>query len=346
MEKGIFGKTGSGEEVYLFTLTNGNGVTAKIMSYGATLVSLEVPDKDGKLAEVTLGFDTLKEYMENPANPYFGSTVGRFANRIAKASFTLDGVEYKLASNDGDNHLHGGMKGFDKVVWSAEVVEGGGGDTVKFSYLSKDGEEGYPGNLTAEVTYTLSEDNELIIEYKAETDKPTPVNLTNHSYFNLAGHDSGSVLGHELTINADRYTDVDDELMPTGELAAVAGTDMDFNTPMTIGARIDNVEGGYDHNYVLNDSDGKLPAFAARVYEPKSGRTMEVYTTEPGMQLYTGNFLDGSAVGKNGAVYDKHAAFCLETQHYPDSPNQEKFPSTILRAGERYTQKTIYKFSN
>ncbi len=343
IQKQSFGQTPDGQPVDLYTLTNANGLRARITNYGALLVSLEVPDKGGKLADVTLGYDKLDGYIKNNS-PYFGVTVGRYANRIGKAKFVLNGVEYKLAANNGENHLHGGIKGFDKVVWSADEVKTADEVGVKMTYLSKDGEEGYPGNLICIVTYTLTKNNELKISYEALTDKPTVVNLTNHAYWNLAGQGNGDILGHELMLNADKYTPVDEGLIPTGEIRSVKNSPMDFTKAMTIGSRIDKVEGGYDHNYVLKSGGGAL-ALCARVYEPSSGRVMEVYTTEPGIQLYTGNFLDGSITGKAGKVYKKHYGFCLETQHFPDSPNKPKFPSVVLNAGDKYTTVTAYKFS-
>jgi len=341
--KETFGKMPDGQEITLYTLTNPNGIKAKIMNYGATLVSLETPDRDGKVTDITLGFDTLDGYLTE--HPYFGVIVGRYANRIGKGRFMLDGVEYKLATNNGPNHLHGGIKGFDKVVWKVDDVKAND-DTaaVKLSYLSKNGEEGYPGNLTCSVIYTLTKDNKLRIDYEAKTDKTTVVNMTNHAYWNLAGQGSGDILGHELMLNADKYTPVDEGLIPTGEIKDVKDSPMDFTKPMTIGSRIDQVTGGYDHNYVLNSGGGKL-ALAARVYEPTTGRVMEIYTTEPGIQFYSGNFLDGSITGKSGKVYKKHYGFCLETQHFPDSPNKPKFPSVVLKPGEKYTTVTVHKFS-
>ncbi len=341
--KESFGQTPDGQSVILYTLKNPGGLTAKIMNYGAILVSLEVPDKNGKFADVTLGFDKLDGYLKD--HPYFGVIVGRYANRIGKAKFSLDGVEYKLAANNGANHLHGGIKGFDKVVWKTEDVKAKG-DTamVKLTYISKDGEEGYPGTLTSRVTYALTKDNELKINYEAETDKTTIVNLTNHAYWNLAGQGSGDILGHELMLKADKYTPVDEGLIPTGEIKSVKDSPMDFTKPETIGSRIDKVPGGYDHNFVLNSGGGKL-ALSARVYEPTSGRVMEIYTTEPGIQFYTGNFLDGSITGKAGKVYKKNYGFCLETQHFPDSPNKANFPSVVLKPGEKYTSQTVHKFS-
>jgi aldose 1-epimerase len=341
IEKQAFGKTKDGKNVDLYTLTNDNSLKAKITTYGGIVTSLHVPDRSGKFADVVLGRDSVEDYIES--NPYFGALIGRFGNRIGKCRFTLDGVEYKLAINNGPNHLHGGIKGFDKVVWKAEPIQNSKGPTLKLTYLSRDGEEGYPGNLSCTVTYTLTNDNELKIVYDAKTDKATIINLTHHSYFNLAGHNSGDILGHEMQILADHFTPVDDVQIPTGEIKPVKGTPMDFTKPMTIGSRIKQVPGGYDHNYVLNSSDGSL-ALAASVYEPKTGRVMEISTTEPGVQFYTGNFLDGSVKGK-GAVYKKNTGFCLEAQHFPDSPNKSDFPSVVLRPGEKYSQLTVHKFS-
>jgi aldose 1-epimerase len=337
-----FGKTPDGNQIDLYTLMNTNGLRARIMNYGAILVSLEVPDRDGNLADITLGFDKLDGYLGE--HPYFGAIVGRYANRIGKAAFKLDGVEYKLAANNDVNHLHGGIKGFDKVVWRLEDlgVEADGA-MVKLSYISEDGEEGYPGNLACSVTYTLTEDDKLEIGYDAETDKKTVINLTNHSYFNLAGQGTGDILGHEMMLNADKYTVVDAGLIPTGENRNVKDTPMDFTAPMTIGSRIGQVEGGYDHNYVLN-SGGDTLALAAKVHEPTSGRIMEIHTTQPGVQFYTGNFLDGSVTGKAGKVYQKNYGFCLETQHFPDSPNKPDFPSVVLHPGQKYATETVLRF--
>jgi aldose 1-epimerase len=343
VEKQPFGKTPEGTQVDLYTLTNGKGMTVKITNYGGTITELHVPDRDGKDGDVVLGFDNLKGYTDG--HPFFGCLVGRCANRIAKGKFTLDGKEYKLATNNGPNHLHGGLKGFDKVVWNAEVVKGTE-PALKLTYRSKDGEEGYPGNLDVEVVYTLTDKNELRIDYKATTDKATPVNLTNHSYFNLAGHNSGDVLGHEATIAADKYTPTDETLIPTGKIEPVKGTPYDLTSPTAIGKHIGELKGnpgGYDINYVLRDHKDLF--LAATVREPKSGRVMEVLTTEPGVQLYTGNFLDGSSKGKGEAVYKKHAALCLETQHFPDAVNHPDFPSVILKPGETYKTTTVYRFS-
>lgn len=341
IEKQDFGKTPDGESVDLYTLTNANGLKTQIMTYGGIVTTLHVPDRDGNLGDIVLGYDTLDEYIKD--NPYFGALIGRCGNRIGKGKFTLNGVEYTLATNNDENHLHGGIKGFDKVVWDAEQMETDEGPALKLTYLSKDGEEGYPGNLNCTVIYTLTDNNELKVSYEAETDKDTVVNLTHHSYFNLAGHGSGDILGHELMLNADNYTPVDEGLIPTGEIRPVKDTPMDFTKPTAVGARIDQVKGGYDHNFVLNSCDGSL-ALAASVYEPKTGRVMEISTTEPGIQFYSGNFLDGSVKGK-GAVYNKHNAFCLETQHFPDAPNKPDFPSIVLKPGEKYTHLTVHKFS-
>ncbi len=339
-----------GKPIDVFTLTNSHGIELQAMSYGGIILSLKVPDRTGKPADIVLGFDTPEGYLKNPPPPYFGAIVGRYGNRIAKGKFTIDGHNYSLATNNGPNALHGGNKGFDKVVWTGEPKQTADSASVVFTRTSPDGEEGYPGALAARVTYTLTDKNELIVEYHATTDKPTPVNLTQHSYFNLAGEGSGDILGHELTINADRYTPVDDTLIPTGELAAVDGTPFDFRKPTPIGARIgqDNPQlkngKGYDHNWVLNRSGAGLQ-LAARLTDPKSGRTMEVRTTEPGLQFYSGNFLDGTITGKAGHVYAFRGGLCLETQHYPDSPNHANFPSAILRPGQTYDSKTVFTFS-
>ncbi len=348
VRKQDFGTTADGEAVELYTLTNSNGLKAKIMTYGGIVVSLEVPDMNGKIADVVLGYETLSGYVSN--NPYFGAIVGRYANRIANGGFTLDGTRYKLAKNNGENHLHGGIKGFDKVVWSAESFKKEDAAGLKLTYLSKDGEEGYPGNLICTVTYTLTNDNELKISFDALTDKPTVVNLSHHSYFNLAGQGVGDILGHRLMINADTFTPVDAGLIPTGELRSVKGTPMDFTRPAAIGARINEDDqqlkygGGYDHNWVLNKTDDAL-ALAVRAYEPTTGRVMEVYTTEPGIQFYAGNFLDGSITGKDNKIYKHRYGFCLEPQHFPDSPNKPNFPSVVLRPDQKYTHITVYKFS-
>lgn len=338
-----YGQMPDGTPVELYTLVNANGLKAKIINYGAILVSLEVPDRNGKLADVVLGYNSLDDYLKRGG--LFGAVVGRYANRIGGAKFTLNGVEYQLALNNRPNHIHGGKKGFDKVIWRLEDLRGDGSEAaVKLSYVSQDGEEGYPGNLACSVTYTLTKDNELKINYEAETDKATVVNLTNHSYFNLAGHGAGDVLDHVLTLNADKYTVFNDALIPTGEIRSVKGTPLDFTTPTRIGARIAEMGAGYDQNYVLNGGGGS-PALCARVQEPTSGRVMEVYTTEPGVQLYTGNWLNSSVTGKGGKVYGKHGGFCLETQHYPDSPNKPNFPSVVLNPGQKFASVTVFKFS-
>jgi len=339
VRKSSFGKLPDGTAVDLYTLTNANGVVAKVTSYGTIITELRVPDRQGRLGDVVLGFDNLEQYVKG--HPCFGCTVGRVANRIAKGRFTLDGRTYVLAVNDGPNHLHGGLQGFDKKVWKAEAQPGA---AVKFTYTSPDGEEGYPGTLAVTVTMALTDRNELRLDYYATTDKPTPVNLTNHSYFNLAGH--GDALRHELMIAADYYTPSDSTSIPTGEIKAVKGTPLDFTRPQAIGSRLGqlhNVPVGYDNNYVLNGG-GKGVALAARVHEPESGRAMEVHTTEPGVQLYTANYLEGSLRGKGGEVYRQHAAFCLETQHFPDSVNKPGFPPVILRPGQSYQQTTVFRF--
>ena len=336
IQKTTFGKMPNGANALLYTLKNKNGLTVKITSYGGCITEILVPDKSGKVADVVLGFDNLDQYLKE--SPYFGATVGRYANRIAKGKFSLDGVEYTLPINNAPNSLHGGPRAFNNVNWQSEAT----GDALTLKHFSGDGDQGYPGNLHTTVVFSFSDTNDLRIDYEATTDKPTPINLTNHSYFNLAGAGSGTILDHVLTLNAKKYTPVDDTLIPTGQIAPVAGTPMDFTSPKPIGSRIDKVGAGYDHNYVLGDS-GKLE-LAATVQEPKSGRVVEVLTTQPGIQFYTGNFLDGHIKGLGGA-YGKHGAFCLETQHFPDSPNHPNFPDTILRPGETYKQTTVYRFS-
>jgi len=340
--KEVFGKTPDGQEAFLFTLTNKSGLQAKITNYGGTIISLMVPDAANKFVDVVLGFDNLDDYIKD--NPFFGCLVGRFANRIADGKFKIDDVEYSLAINNGPNSLHGGTKGFDKVLWQGEMQELMSEDEpafLKLTYTSVDGEEGYPGNLKCEVTYTLTDDNELVIDYSAVTDKKTVINLTNHSYFNLEGHDAPDMLEQLLYLNADNYTVADENLIPTGEIKSVKDSPLDFTCEMPIGSRIEEA-GGYDHNYIINNSGGEL-TLAARVVEPESGRIMETLTTQPGIQLYTANFLDGSHKGKS-AVYNKYAGFCLETQHYPDSPNKPTFPSTILEPGQTYQHTTVYRF--
>jgi len=342
VKRSPFGRLPDGSAVDRFTLASGRGVEVDLMPYGAAIISVRAPDRDGRVADVVLGFDTLDDYLTR--SRFFGTIVGRVGNRIARGRFTLDGVEYRLALNNGTNHLHGGNRGFDKMVWRAEPFERDGAAGVTFSYTSVDGEEGYPGTLQASVTCTLTPDNALVLRYHATCDKPTPVNLTNHSYFNLAGRGRGDVGRHELTLDADRYTPVDDTLIPTGEVASVEGTPFDFRTPTAIGARIDDADeqlrrgNGYDHNFVLNGSPAALH-LAASVAEPESGRTLRVSTTEPGVQFYSGNNLD---VARNG--FEPRGGFCLETQHFPDSPNQPQFPSTILRPGQTYESTTVFLF--
>ncbi|MFM1919610.1 MAG: hypothetical protein RLZZ303_1244 [Candidatus Hydrogenedentota bacterium] len=340
--EGVFGAMPDGTPVRSFTLDNGNGTKAVLIEYGATLVSLEVPDRNGQPGDIVLGFNTLEEYREK--SPYFGAICGRVANRIAKGKFTLDGKEYALALNNDPNHLHGGVVGYDKVVWNGTPKNTAEGESVVFTYLSPDGEEGYPGNLMNTVTYTLGKDGSLAVDYLAVSDAPTPVNLTHHSYFNLAGEGKGDILDHELFINAEKYTPGDETLIPTGDFAPVLGTPLDFTSPIKIGARIKKVEGGYDHNFVLNRHDQESMVLAARVYEPGSGRVMEIITDQPGLQFYSGNFLDGTFAGKSGGMYKKHNAFCLETQHYPDSINKAHWPSIVLRPGEVYTHRIIHRF--
>jgi len=344
-----FGKTEDGTEVTLYTLTNESGMTVSITNYGGIVTSIIVPDKDGKPGDVVCGYDKVEDYIAG--SPYFGCITGRYANRIAKGKFTIDGKEYTLATNNGPNHLHGGEKGFDKKVWKATPKTTEKAVSLKLTYTSKDGEEGYPGNLKCTVNYSLGKtNNALRISYNATTDKATPVNLTNHSYFNLAGHGTGTHLDHKIMINADRYTPTDETAIPLGELAPVKGTPFDFTKLHKIGERIEaeneqiKFGKGYDHNWVINQEKPGEMTLAARVIEPTSGRVLEVRTTEPGIQFYTGNFLDGSNVGKGGKKYEHRYAFCLETQHHPDSPNQKNFPSTILKPGDTYKHVCIYKF--
>jgi aldose 1-epimerase len=343
-----FGTAPDGKEVELYTLTNPHGMEVRVMTYGGVIVSLKVPDRKGALGDVVLGYDSLAGYVRN--SPYFGAIVGRYGNRIAKARFTLDGVTYKLAANNGPNALHGGLRGFDKVVWSAEPVTRDSMVGVKLTYTSADGEEGYPGTLQVTVTYLLTPANELAVDYHATTDKATPVNLTQHTYFNLAGAGTGDILGHLVRINASHFTPVDSTLIPTGVIAPVDSTPFDFRTPVAIGVRIDQPDqqlrngGGYDHNFVL-DREGPAATLVARVEEPTSGRVLTVVSTEPGVQFYTGNFLDGTIIGKGGHAYLRRYGFCLETQHFPDSPNHPDFPSTILRPGEQYQSRTVFAFS-
>jgi aldose 1-epimerase len=338
-----FGHATDGTPVEVLTLKNASGIEVQAITYGGIITSLKTPDRRGTIGDIVLGFDTIDGYLKG--HPYFGAIIGRYGNRIANGRFAIDGQAYTLATNNGPNHLHGGDRGFDKHVWQATPLKGR--NAITFSRTSPDREEGYPGALTVEVTYVLTENNELVVEYLATTDKPTHVNLTQHSYFNLAG--SGDILGHELTIDADRYTPVNAALIPTGELAPVDGTPFDFRKPTAIGARINDAHPqiahgrGYDHNWVLNGTAGQMRT-VARVFEPKSGRTLAVSTSEPGMQFYAGNFLDGSITGKGGQAYALRSGFCLETQHYPDTPNQPNFPTTLLKPGEEYRTATVFAF--
>ena len=342
VQKEIFGKTADGETVELFTLTNRHGLKAQVTTWGAGLVAMHVPDRTGALADVTLGFDKVDSYLA--PHPHFGVTTGRFANRIAKGKFTLDGTTYTLATNNGANHLHGGLKGFDKHNWHA-TQEGSG---VRFTYTSPDGEEGYPGTLQVAVTYTLTDADELRLDYEATTDKPTVLNLTNHAYWNLAGVGVGDILGHELTLHASRFVAVDDAGIPTGKIEPVAGGPMDFTQPKLIAkdfAQMGGKPGGYDHNYIIDHPQPGALTVAAEISDPASGRTMTISTTEPGIQLYTSNYLDGTVLGKAGKACQKNSAFCLETQHYPDSPNHPDFPTTVLRPGQTYRSTTVHRFS-
>ena len=341
IERTTLGTLDDGTEVQQYTLRNAAGVEVDVMTYGATLRRVAVPDRDGKTENVTLHLDSLDDYVAG--HPYFGSIVGRYANRIAEGRFALDGTDYTLATNNGPNHLHGGEVGFDKRVWQTEPVERDDAVGVRLTYVSPDGEEGYPGTLTTTVLYELTDDNRLVIDYTAVTDQPTVVNLTNHAYWNLGGATSGSALDHQLMIHADGFLPVDHGLIPLGPVEPVADTPMDFRQPETIGARIDRVEGGYDHCYVLNKPRGEDLPLAARLIDPDSGRVMEVRTTQPAIQFYSGNFLDGS-LSANGHAYRKHAGVCLETQHFPNSPNQPDYPSTVLRPGETFHERTEHKF--
>ena len=341
-----FGKTTDGTEVSIFTLRNAKGTEARISNYGGLLVSLKVPDRNGNLGDVVLGYDNLADYIKE--TPYFGALIGRYGNRIARGKFTLDGHEYTLATNNYPNALHGGVKGFDKVVWHPQMTASSDGPSLKLTYLSKDGEEGYPGNLSVTVVYTLLDDNALRVDYTATTDKDTVLNLTQHSYFNLAG--KGDILGHVVMMPADKFTPVDSTLIPTGELRSVEGTPFDFRTPTAIGARINQDDEqlkfgkGYDHNWVFNKSVGDFTKLA-RVYEPTTGRVLEVFSTEPGLQFYSGNFLDGTLKGKGGWVYQFRNGFCMEPQHFPDSPNKPQFPSVVLKPGQIYKNLIVFKFS-
>ena len=349
IDKRSFGKTADGLPVDLYVLTNSSGMQAAITNYGGILVSLKVRDRQHKFADVVLGYDNLEGYVGDKT--FQGATIGRYGNRIAHGKFSLNGTAYTLDRNDGENHLHGGVRGFNKVLWQAKPVSGRESQSLVLTYSSPDGEGGYPGNLRVQVTYTLTENNDLKIDYEATTDKDTVVNLTNHAYYNLAGQGDGDILGHVLTIFADRFTPVDKTLIPTGHLQSVKGTPFDFTHPTAIGARIDRDDDqlklghGYDHNFVLNAGMNPAPVPAAMVYDPKSGRMLEIATTEPGIQFYSGNFLDGSIKGKEGKVYKHRYGLCLETQHYPDSPNHPDFPSTVLKAGETYRTTTVYSFS-
>jgi aldose 1-epimerase len=349
MKKQSFGKTADGQPVDLYTLTNKNGMEATITNWGGIVVSLTAPDRNGKFDDVVLGYDQLDGYLTNKA--FFGALIGRYGNRIAHGEFKLGGTTYNVPKNDGQNSLHGGNTGFNKRLWTAKDVSGPHGQALELTYLSKDGEEGYPGNLNVKVVYTLTDTNELKIDYSATTDKETVLNLTNHSYFNLAGQGNGDILETQLTLVADRFTPVDATLIPTGELRPVKGTPFDFTKPMAIGSRINQDDEqlkfgkGYDHNWVLNSGGKGGVTLAAEAYEPKSGRVLQILTDQPGIQFYTGNFLDGSITGKGGKVYNHRAAFCLETQHFPDSPNHPSFPTTTLKPGQHYHTVTIFKFS-
>mgnify|MGYP003657127345 FL=1 len=356
IQTSVFGHLPDGRQVDVYQFTNSNGVELRVINYGGIIVSLKTPNVAGEFDDIVLGFDSLEAYLSDEyrqANPYFGAIIGRYGNRIAGGQFSLEGESYSLATNDGSNHLHGGDQGFDKVLWQAEPFENDAGTGLVLRYTSEDGEEGYPGKLETEVTYTLTDNDELMVDYRAVTDKATPVNLTQHSYFNLKGEGSDSILDHQLMINASAFTPVNESLIPTGEIRSVEGTPFDFTQATAIGERIeqDNEQldfgGGYDHNFVLNREEaaqGEL-VLAAKVWEPQSGRMLEVSTTEPGIQFYSGNFLDGSLTGKQGQAYEHRSGFALETQHYPDSPNQEAFPSTILEPDETYRSRTVYRFS-
>jgi aldose 1-epimerase len=350
MTKSEFGCTADGVRIDLYTLTNRGGVEARITNLGGILVALKVPDRNGNAADLVLGYDSVDRYFDDKF--YFGAIIGRYANRIARGQFKLGGVTYILARNNGENHLHGGARGFNKAVWEATDCSKDGTSVLQLDYLSKDGEEGYPGNLKVRVVYTLSDQNELRIDYTATTDRETIVNLTNHPYFNLAGHDAGNILQHQITLFADKYTPTDSTLIPTGEFRSVEGTPFDFRNEAVIGARIQQKDEqlilgkGYDHNWILNDSHEGAIKLAARVHEPSSGRVLEVFTTEPGIQFYSGNHLDDAIHGKGSHIYSWRDAFCLEPQHFPDSPNHSEFPSTVLKPGAGYRSTTVYKFSS
>ncbi len=343
IEQAPWGVTPEGDSITIYTLTDGKGVEAKLINYGATLVSLKVPDKNGVSEDVTLGYDNLEGYIKGTS--YIGASIGRYANRIGKAGFKLDGVTYNVTKNDGNNHLHGGLKGFHKVVWDAQPFKTNDSVGVIFTYFSKDGEEGFPGNMKVTNTFALKNNATLVNIISAVSDKKTVATFTHHSYFNLTGDAKRDILEHELTIFADNYTPVDKELIPTGEIKTVKGTPLDFTEPKTVGSRIKEIKGGYDHNFILNKQPGEF-SLAARMYEPVSGRVMEVYTNQPAIQFYSGNFLDGTIVGKGGKKYPKHYAFCLEPEHYPDSPNKPSFPSTVLNPGETHTNVMVFKFSS
>lgn len=347
VSQALFGQTAAGAAAELFTLTNAHGMVVKITNFGGIITEIHVPDKHGIFANVNLGFDSFEGYLQKDV-PYFGALIGRFGNRIANGKFTLDGETYSLATNNGNNHLHGGLVGFDKVVWAATSFETANSVGITLKYLSVDGDQGYPGNLDVTVVYELTNDNEILVKYHAVTDKATPINLTQHAYFNLAG--KGDVLGHDIMINADHLTAINDEAIPTGDLPLVENTPFDFRSPRSIGERINQDDeqlkngNGYDHNFVLNKAQAKELSLAARVLEKNSGRVLEVFTQEPGVQFYSGNWMDGSLTGK-GWDYTRRSGFCLEPQHFPDSPNQPQFPNTILRPGEEYTSVMSYKFS-
>ena len=356
IQTSVFGHLPDGRQVDVYQFTNANGIELRVTNYGGIILSLKTPDMEGKFADIALGFDSLDAYLSEEyrqANPYFGAIIGRYGNRIAGGQFSLDGESYSLATNDGSNHLHGGDQGFDKVLWQAEPFENESGTGLVLRYTSEDGEEGYPGKLETEVTYTLTDNDELVVDYRAVTDKATPVNLTQHSYFNLKGEGSDTILDHQLMINAPEFTPVNDTLIPTGELRSVEGTPFDFTEATTIGERIEQENeqlafgGGYDHNFVLdrNNAAADEQVMAAKVWEPQSGRLVEITTTEPAIQFYSGNFLNGNLTGKQGQTYGHRSGFALETQHYPDSPNQEAFPSTTLEPDEAYRSRTVYRFA-